>query len=256
MVGGFNCLLLSLFARVTSLHVSGGAPIIISNNVQTRKIFVAPELPFILEADWASSSPTTASDAAAAPHDPLSSCYWPAASALARVLGVLASIDEDASDQIYLELGCGTGLCSLTAAASGVREVLATDVSPASLELTAAAAAAQNLTAVATSLFDATCLSTPLPRADVLLLSDILVTDGLAHSFGARVAEAVDAGFRRVLVVDPGRSTRQTFLDALAERGVVHGGFVGEDELCARARAGERVCLLDTEEGAPVSYCI
>lgn len=228
---------------------------VIGNNIRTRRVTVAPELPWILEADWASSSPTTASDGAS-PHDPLSSCYWPAASALARVLGALTSLDDVNEGCKYLELGCGTGLCSLTAAASGVAAVLATDVSPASLECTAAAAAAQNLTAVTTAEFDAMDLAAPLPDAHVLLLSDVLVTDALARSFGARVAEAVGAGFRRVLVVDPGRSTRRTFLDALAQHDVAHGGFVGEDALLARARAGECVCLLATEEGAPVSYCI
>ena len=98
-----------------------------------------------------------------------------------------------------------------------------------------------------------------LPEAQTLLLSDVLVTEALARAFAARVAEAcaVGSSFTRVLAVDPGRSTRTAFLDALDAHGVdCGGGFVAEAELLNRARAGARVCLLATDAGAPVEYCI
>lgn len=216
--------------------------------VQTRRIQPAPGLPWVLEADWEATA--AKGDGGIKSHDPLSSCYWPAAAALARVVNTLSGNGS------YLELGCGTGLLSLVAAAGGARCVMATDISSTSLEYTAAAAAAQGLTAVATSIFDATNLATPMPPADVLLLSDVFVTDALATAFAARVAEALNGRFQLVLVVDPGRSTRETFLAALSAHGVRHGGFVDEDQLVANARSGQCVCLLGTEEGAPLSYCI
>ena len=168
--------------------------------------------------------------------------------------------DDENRPYSYLELGCGTGLCSLTAAASGAASVLATDISATSLEYTAAAATAQSLK-VQTRLFDATALDEPLPRADALLLSDVFVTDDLATAFAARVAEALTVGFARILVVDPGRSTRETFLAALAERrkGEDDDGaafFADEDEVARRASEGLRLLLLDTSEGAPVDFCI
>ena len=89
----------------------------------------------------------------------------PAAAALARLVRRLGAGEEPR--QSFLDLGCGTGLCSLTAAACGALSVLATDVSETSLEFTAAAAQAQGLTAVQTRLFDATG-EAPLPAADAL----------------------------------------------------------------------------------------
>ena len=244
----------NILANACAAHVTeiGG--------VRLRRVQASSNLPWVLEADWeATAAAAAATDKKEGDgidsHDPLSSCYWPAAAALARTLGALNGGDAARS---YLELGCGTGLVSLTAAACGARSVLATDVSSTSLQYTAAAADAQGLTAVTTSIFDATDLAVPLPHADVLLLSDVFVTDALAVSFAARVAEAVDGGaFLRVLVVDPGRSTRDTFLTALAAHGVRHDGFMEEAALVAHARqGGNRVCLLDTSEGTPVSYCI
>ena len=84
-----------------------------------------------------------------------------------------------------------------------------------------------------------------------------LFFDGMA----ARVAEALTVGFARILVVDPGRSTRETFLAALAERrkGEDDDGaafFADEDEVARRASEGLRLLLLDTSEGAPVDFCI
>ena len=135
-------------------------------------------------------------------------------------------------------------------------QVLATDVSEAALAFTSAAASAQGLAAVETRVFDTFAQATsPLPRADVLLLSDCFVTDELARAHAGRVTEACRRGFSRVFVVDPGRSSRSAFLDALGGE-FPHDGFVDADECRARARAGETLLLLDTDVGAPVSYCI
>ena len=232
------------------LALSPSAAALTIGGVRTKRVQPSPELPWVIEADWQTSTGTVA----IRQHDPLSSCYWPAAAALARLVHRLGA--DDTPRQSFLDLGCGTGLCSLTAAACGALSVIATDVSETSLEFTSAAAEAQGLSAVQTRLFDATALDAPLPAADVLMLSDVFVTDALATAFAARVAEAEKASFARVLIVDPGRSTRDVFLAALDAHGVQHDGFADEATCLRRARAGARVLCLDTSEGAPVSYCI
>lgn len=228
-----------------------------------RKVHAGVNLPFIYEADLVSTSA-----AAAAPqfqrHDALSSCYWPAAAPLADLVAQTTKEGERC-----LELGCGTGLCALTAATAcgSSGHCLATDISQVSLDLTDAAAEAQQLRhIVETAILDSTDLEhVPLPAGyDVLILSDVFVTEALAKAYAARVAEAcaAEASYRRVLVVDPGRSTRRTFLDELARRGVDSSpGFCSAEECLRRAASvppepGTLLLLLDTEEGAPMSYAI
>ena len=222
--------MLLLLALLISDPISAAAVVVAGIN--TRRVTTGPGLPWILEADWQQALPEAAGMTRQR-HDPLSSCYWPAAAALAELVADLSIPGE------YLEIGCGTGLLSLTAAMHGAT-VLATDVSQTSLDFTSAAADAQGLS-IRTRIFDAMNLVDPLPEAECLLLSDVFVTDELATAIAARVAEACAAGsaYRRVFVVDPGRSTRRTFLDALSERGVAVGdGFLGADDCRARARAG------------------
>ena len=236
-----------MLALVISLPISTAALVVAGIN--TRRVTAGPGLPWVLEADWQQAVPE---DDNRQPHDPLSSCFWPAAAPLAELIAELA-IQAD-----FLEIGCGTGLLSLTAAMHG-HSVLATDVSQTALEFTAAAAKAQSLSGVRTQIFDAMKLAEPLPRAECLLLSDILVTDQLATALAARVAEACAAGcgYRQIFVVDPGRSTRRTFLDALSECGVAIGdGFLSADDCRERAKRGERLVLLHSQVGAPVSYDI
>uniref|UniRef100_A0A7S2N9I5 Uncharacterized protein n=1 Tax=Haptolina brevifila TaxID=156173 RepID=A0A7S2N9I5_9EUKA len=127
------------------------------------------------------------------------------------------------------------------------------------MKLTAAAAAAQALP-LRTGAFDAACTATPLPAGDVILLSDLFVTNTLARIFAGRVAEALSAG-KCILVVDPGRSSRASFLDELERHDVRHNGFQRPDK-CLTKDAGflspsaGRLWLLDTDEGAPISYDI
>ena len=236
-------LVLNLVAAVRGLLVAG---------CETKKIVPDPSLPYILEADLLASSNIQH-------HDPLSSCYWPAAVPLARLVSDLVV----SPGERHLELGCGTGLCSLAAAARGAKAI-ATDVSDMALALTAAAAAAQGLP-VETQRFDAMSFETPLPEADVLILSDLFVTDTLARAHARRVVEACEAGFKRVCVVDPGRTTRATFhasLDQLGCTPALHGGFASADVVRERAAVTNRpehaplLLLLDTAVGRPVDYAI
>ena len=181
--------------------------------------------------------------------------------------------DHSGLDGMHVvEIGCGTGLCSLASASAGAVAVTATDVDPISLKLTAAAAAAQGFASVETLAFDVTSTS-PLPPGDALILSDLFVTAELASAHASRVAEALMRGLC-VFVVDPGRTSRQAFLDELARCGVSHRGF---ERLCDFGSIGDalhpvdvthtdgithtaamrplgRLALLDTDEGAPVSF--
>ena len=68
---------------------------------------------FVFEADLIGSDAAAARD-----HDALASCFWPAATSLASLL-----LDTDLTGVCVCDVGCGTGLCSLAAAASGANVV-------------------------------------------------------------------------------------------------------------------------------------
>lgn len=225
--------------------------------VAVRRVSPGHRLPWIYEADLLGSerSDTLAS------HDPLASTFWPAAVPLARLLSQLPGI----RGARFVEVGCGCGLCTLSAASAGA-SVIGTDVEPLSLRLLEAAAAEQGL-AVRTAEFDAMSPQDELPAADIYCVSDCFVTKPLATALAARTAAALAAG-STVLVVDPGRSTRDDFLSELRARGVAQEAVFRplaelEDALLpppdgtsnGRARR-HKLILLDTSEGAPVSYCI
>lgn len=244
--------------------------------VATRRVDAGGGLPWVYEADYEATQKLTEQQQQqqaeesyvqqqqqlVQPHDPLASSYWPAA----RPLAALIAESGWAKGQRVLELGAGTGLCSLTAASSGAASVLATDVSELALQLLSSAAAEQGL-AVRTARLDALDASSqPLPPADLLVLSDLFVTEELARGHARRCAEALASGYSRVLVVDPGRSTREGFLRELEALGLAHEheGFAALDA-CLEAGAGaaagsaaaaRRLLLLDTAEGQPVDYAI
>ena len=224
--------------------------------------------PWILEVDLMGSD---AGAAELGKHDALASTFWPASVPLARVLSSMPGLKAAR----VVELGCGTGLCSLLAASRGAAEVLATDIEPVSLELVEAARDAQvgehpGLAALRTMRFDMMSPE-PLPAAQLLIVSDLFVTSELARAVAGRVADAVEAG-AVALVVDPGRSSRDAFMRALeARRGDVTApaAFEAEevlrqrmDGLAKRAEDGAATLpaaglyLCDTAEGAPLDYSI
>ena len=233
--------------------------------VAVRRV-MHPDLPWVYEADWHEQQRRQAASGVAmlSKHDALASCHWPAALPLARAL---SRSQLFLKGKLVVEIGCGTGICSIAAAAVGA-DVLATDIDKLALQMTAAAAAVQGIP-IRTATFDAARVESPLPACDVLILSDLFVTNGLARTMACRVAEALAAKLL-VVVVDPGRSSRGSFLDELERRGVSHSGFQQPDELsvslaldtCSCKGAGgdgergpqQRLWLLDTDEGAPVSY--
>eukprot|EP00966_Prymnesium_polylepis_P226580 5241616-Prymnesium_polylepis.1 len=103
-------------------------------------------------------------DPTAGAQDAYGSRLWPAASFLSERLGA----EGDLAGLTVLELGCGNGLCSLTAAALGAESVIATDHVPHPLTLVERAAAAQPPSgggSVTTRVLD---FAAPLPGAAVV----------------------------------------------------------------------------------------
>ena len=144
-----------------------------------------------------------------AKHDALSTQLWPSA----RIAGGLVA---EAAPASMLEIGCGLALPSLAAARAGV-SVLATDRDAIALDFVKHAAADQGLD-VSTQLFDVEDASKPLPPGGLVVLADVFVTDPIAEACAARCKEALRRG-SDVLVVAAARSTRDTFLRALAPAG-------------------------------------
>ena len=168
-------------------------------------------------------------------------------------------MDTDLTGASVCDVGCGTGLCSLAAAASGAN-VVALDVEPTALALTSAAAEAQGLgERVETREFDVLS-DAPLPcTPDLLIASDCFVTPPLARALAARARAAHNAG-ATVLLIDPRRPTRDDFDRAW---GAVDGrpGWrplddVGAELAACVAGATPRALFVDTEVGAPVDFCI
>jgi predicted nicotinamide N-methyase len=116
-----------------------------------------------------------------------------------------------------LEIGSGTGLVALTLAATGMH-VVACDFDRDALHLVERAAGDAGI-AVECRHLDI-CGSEPLPGPfDLLVAVDLLYTDALATAVARRVVEALRAG-ALVLVADPSRSGRATFVACLAEEGL------------------------------------
>ncbi len=117
-----------------------------------------------------------------------------------------------------LELGCGIGLASLSAADAGF-EVLATDYYADALEFTAANALANGLENVDTRLVDWRKLPDDLGTFDVVVAADVLYERPMAGLI-ARTLAATLAPHGLGLVADPIRRTSDSFSDACGDAGL------------------------------------
>lgn len=147
--------------------------------------------------------------------DPFGVVLWPAADVLAE----LVSREEDLRERTTLELGCGTGLCSLVAASQGASRVIATDVNPATLELVSSAAARQRLGAVEVRVFDMCSAEELPPGVDLLLAADVCYNEKIARALARRCEQASIRGVR-CLVADSVNIARDFLLEELGILGV------------------------------------
>lgn len=164
--------------------------------------------------------------------DPFGVVLWPAADMLAELLS-----REDLRGCATLELGCGTGLCSLVAASWGAARVIATDFNPATLELVSLAAARQQLGVVEVRAFDV-CSAEELPGGvDLLLAADVCYNEKIARALARRCKQASILGIR-CLVADSVNIAR-TFL--IEELGILGVEFA--QETVSRTFSGHAVSL-------------
>ena len=118
--------------------------------------------------------------------------------------------------QFVLEVGAGTGLCSLILAATSTARVISSDLDEAAVELVRSAARFQFLPLEAAISFDLGG-TTSLPAASWLIACDVMYVPELAVILARRCAEQLQRG-GHVLVTDPDRKPRADFqmtLDAL-----------------------------------------
>jgi predicted nicotinamide N-methyase len=164
--------------------------------------------------------------------DPYGVVLWPAAQVVANAI---ASLGEDLANVTLLELGAGTGLCSMAALACGADFALATDYREEPLELLLESAA-QNAALLGsgrleTRLFDICDQSAALPGVAsgfgsrggyFLVAADLLYMKSTSVALARRCVEALRDGpaCRGVLVGDLGRPGRAAFLEELVAQGV------------------------------------
>ncbi|KAL7547582.1 hypothetical protein ACHAWF_012284 [Thalassiosira exigua] len=165
----------------------------------------------------------------------LATQVWPSS----RIASTVVERHMDPSWTVC-ELGCGPGLPSLTAAKSGARKVIATDVDELALEMVAAAAIEQGFMSdhgrgtggngeqrFVTRQFDLTSQQNQLPDADLYILSDVFesaaVADGAARHVQSllsrnRETQGADDVLSRVWVfAQSDRAQRESFLQNMKE---------------------------------------
>jgi predicted nicotinamide N-methyase len=148
--------------------------------------------------------------------DPYGAVLWPAAYSVSKCI-----LGRDLQSTKVLELGCGTGLVSLTAVLSGAKKVVASDYNPLTLSLLEKAMTLQRKSLPTDALellqFDVKDLSTPLPDADLIVIADLLYDASLGIAVAHRIKEAVDRGTKVIIGDSPGRPGRPYMLEKLKE---------------------------------------
>ena len=141
---------------------------------------------------------------------------WPGARAVAKVLSNMPDLIAEGCKVV--ELGAGSGLCSLVCAARGA-QVIATDLNLEPLNMAKEAAAGQGLT-LGIQQFDILGPS-PLPPCDVLVLADCIYTPDLGRGVARRVLEAKARGATVVVGSSVNRPGYSVFREELRRTGLV-----------------------------------
>ena len=138
--------------------------------------------------------------------DPYGAVLWPAAWAVANYALTTPDIRDNLSTTSILELGTGTGLCSVAMAMAGAKKVMATDYEPLALTLTSFAAKelqkvqSGSMVKVETQLLDLCDQHTPLPKEyDLVLAADVMYEPKTGAALAHRVAEAIQNKCRVII---------------------------------------------------------
>ena len=136
----------------------------------------------------------------------------------------VASVGSNSmSGKHVVDLGCGTGVTSLCALHLGAEKVTALDLNPDSLALLRRAAAANpalDMDRLETGLFDILDTTHDVPHADIVIMSDLLYDPMLLEGVVRRTVDIYHSGQGAILITDPGRSARFTFVEALQRCGI------------------------------------
>lgn len=189
-------------------------------------------------------------------------CYgsvlWPAASAVSDYLieKVARETDSNSLKGIsILELGAGTGLCSIVSCIGGAEKVMASDYESVPLRLLEYAAANLNDDCdekkIETFLFDICNHDIPLPRADIVIAADIMYEPKTGVAMAFRAKEALESGSRVIIGCSPGRPGRPKFQEKLKE--LIPDIDTSFTDVEGRTCSGERHSLICGKNSTSIS---
>ncbi len=138
---------------------------------------------------------------------------WPSARVLARRISA-----RSGQGRRLLELGCGVGLVSLSAALAGF-DVLATDYYAEACDMTTANAQRNGIMGVRTRVVDWRALPVELTGFDFVVASDVLYERGNAALVTAAIARSL-APDGTCWLTDPGRRVAGPFAAECQRRGL------------------------------------
>jgi hypothetical protein len=139
---------------------------------------------------------------------------WPGARAVAKILSKQADLITAGCKVV--ELGAGSGLCSLVCAAMGA-QVVATDLNLEPLTLAQEAAKKQGLK-LKTQQFDILG-SQPLPPCELLVIADCIYTPDLGRGVARRVLEVKNRGGAAVVGSSVNRPGYAVFREEMRRAG-------------------------------------
>ncbi len=138
---------------------------------------------------------------------------WPSARVLARRIA-----QQPGAGRRLLELGCGVGLVSLSAARAGF-DVLATDYYAEACQMTALNAERNGIPGICTRVVDWREFPADLSGFDFVVASDVLYERGNASLVTAALARSLAPGGTAWLT-DPGRNVARPFAAECRRRGL------------------------------------